>query len=44
MPWFIRYAPLKSEWEDVLHYTNDFAFDNQQQINSSNEKKFESTQ
>lgn len=28
MPWFIRYAALKSEWEDVLHYTNDFAFDN----------------
>jgi len=39
MSWFIRCAPLKSQQEDVFNYTNDFAFDHQQHINSSNEKK-----
>lgn len=40
MPGFIWYAPLKQWREDILHYNNDFGFDNQQQIKSSNEKKF----
>lgn len=39
MPCFIRYTPLKSEKDDALHYANDFAFDNQEQINSSNKTK-----
>lgn len=39
-PGVFLYALLKSWREDIPRYNNDFTFDNQRKINSSNEKKF----